>query len=42
MLNPGVRAQYAELGRQRTETLTPIVCAGALLDFVSDRLAVQR
>jgi glycosyltransferase involved in cell wall biosynthesis len=42
MLNPEARARYAELGRQRTETLTPIVCAGALLDFVSDRLAVTR
>jgi glycosyltransferase involved in cell wall biosynthesis len=42
MLNPDVRARYSELGRQRTGTLTPLACAGALLDFVSDRLAVTR
>jgi glycosyltransferase involved in cell wall biosynthesis len=41
MLNPDVRALYSDLGKQRTSTLTPLACAGALLDFVADRLAVR-
>jgi glycosyltransferase involved in cell wall biosynthesis len=41
MLNPDVRALYSDLGQQRTKTLTPLACAGALLDFVSDRLAIR-
>ena len=41
IVNPDVRARYSDLGRQRCSALTPLACAGALLDFVSDRLAVK-
>jgi len=42
MLNPDVRARYSELGEQRAGTLSPIACASVLLDFLSDRLAVNK
>jgi glycosyltransferase involved in cell wall biosynthesis len=40
MLQPEVRARYSELGRQRVETLSPIACANALVDFLSGHLGV--
>ena len=40
ILQPEVRAQYSELGQQRTEVLSPLASAGALVDFLSKRLRV--
>ena len=37
MLQPEVRAHYAELGYQRAEALSPLACASALVDFLSGR-----
>jgi glycosyltransferase involved in cell wall biosynthesis len=34
MLQPEVRAHYAELGHQRVESLSPKACASALVDFL--------
>jgi glycosyltransferase involved in cell wall biosynthesis len=42
MLNPDVRARYSELGEQRAGALSPIACANVLLDFLSNRLAVNK
>jgi glycosyltransferase involved in cell wall biosynthesis len=41
MLQPDVRAQYSELGRQRVETLSPIASASALVEFLSERLGLD-
>ena len=40
MLKPDVRAQFAKLGRQRAETLSPEACGTALVDFLSQRLGL--
>ena len=37
MLQPGVRARFAELGRERIEALSPSASAKALTDFLSRR-----
>jgi len=41
MLQPDVRARYSELGQQRIEALSPTVCAGALVDFLSAHLGLD-
>ena len=38
ILQPEVRAHYAELGRQRVEALSPIACASTLTDFLRGHL----
>ena len=40
MLQPEVRAHYSELGGQRVEALSPIACAGTLVDFLSGHLGL--
>jgi glycosyltransferase involved in cell wall biosynthesis len=40
MLQPDLRAQYSELGRQRIEALSPTASAGALVDFLSGHLGL--
>jgi glycosyltransferase involved in cell wall biosynthesis len=42
MLHSEVRARYSELGLQRAEALSPVACAGALVDFLSGRLGLVR
>ena len=42
MLQPEVRARFAELGYQRVETFSPAACAGTLLDFLSGRFGLGR
>ncbi len=41
MLQPEVRAHYAELGYQRVESLSPAACAGMLVDFLSERFGLS-
>ncbi len=41
MLRPEVRAHYAELGRERVETFSPLACASALVDFLSERFGLS-
>ena len=41
MLRPEVRAHYAELGYQRVEALSPVACAGMLVDFLSARFGLS-
>lgn len=41
ILQPDVRARYSELGQQRLPSLSPAACAGTLLDFLSERLALN-
>jgi glycosyltransferase involved in cell wall biosynthesis len=41
MLQPEVRAHYAELGHQRVEALSPAACAGTLVDFLSGRFGLS-
>jgi glycosyltransferase involved in cell wall biosynthesis len=41
MLQPEVRAHYAELGYQRVEALSPVACASTLVDFLSGRFGVN-
>ena len=41
MLEPGVRTRYSELGQQRSEALSPIACATALVDFLSEHLGLD-
>jgi glycosyltransferase involved in cell wall biosynthesis len=40
MLQPDVRAHYAELGQQRAEALSPIACASTLVDFLTGPLGL--
>jgi len=40
MLQPGVRARYSALGRQRAAELSPAACASALMEFLSGHLAL--
>lgn len=40
MLQPDVRARYSELGRERTEALSPLASARELLDFLSKYLGL--
>ena len=40
MLQPDVRAQYSQLGRQRAEELSPAASADALVDFLAGHLGV--
>jgi glycosyltransferase involved in cell wall biosynthesis len=40
MLQPSVRTQYSELGRERAEALSPSTSANALVDFLSDHLGL--
>lgn len=40
MLQPDIRARYSELGRQRTEALSPAACGGALVSFLSEHLGL--
>jgi glycosyltransferase involved in cell wall biosynthesis len=42
MLQPEVRAHFAELGYQRVEAFSPVACAGTLLDFLSGRFWLGR
>ncbi len=42
MLQPDIRARYSELGRQRTEELSPAVCGGALVSFLSEHVGLGR
>ena len=42
MLQPDVRAKYAELGQQRTEAFSPIASGRALVDFLSKHLGLDR
>ena len=42
MLEPDVRARYSELGQQRLQPFSPAVCASALIDFLSEQLAIDR
>jgi glycosyltransferase involved in cell wall biosynthesis len=42
ILQPDVRAQYSELGQRRTEALSPLASASALVDFLSKRLSLER
>jgi len=41
MLQPEIRAQYSELGRQRAEALSPAASANTLVDFLSDRFRLD-
>ena len=41
MLRPEVRSRYAELGRQRTDALSPAACGRVLIDFLSASLGVR-
>ena len=41
MLQPEVRAHYAELGHQRVEALSPVACASTLIDFLSGRFGLS-
>ena len=41
MLQADVRAGYAKLGYERVDTLSPIACADALLDFIQGQLKVD-
>jgi len=41
MLQPEVRAQYSELGQQRTDALSPETSANALVDFLSGHLGLD-
>jgi glycosyltransferase involved in cell wall biosynthesis len=41
MLQPEVRAHYAELGYQRVEALSPVACASMLVDFLSGRFGLS-
>lgn len=41
MLQPDVRARYAELGRQRADALSPAASANVLVDFLSDYLGLD-
>jgi glycosyltransferase involved in cell wall biosynthesis len=38
VLQPSVRAQYSELGRQRADALSPAASANALIDFLTRQL----
>jgi glycosyltransferase involved in cell wall biosynthesis len=41
MLQPEVRAHFAELGYQRVEVFSPAACAGTLIDFLSGRFGLS-
>jgi glycosyltransferase involved in cell wall biosynthesis len=41
MMQPDVRARYSELGRRRTEELSPAACGSALIEFLSGRLGLD-
>ena len=41
MLQPEVRAHFAQLGYQRVETFSPVSCASMLIDFVSARFGLS-
>lgn len=41
MLQPAVRERYSELGRRRAEAMSPSVCAGALIEFLTRNLGLQ-
>lgn len=41
MLQPDVRAHYAELGLQRVEVFSPAACAGTLIDFLTGNLGLS-
>jgi glycosyltransferase involved in cell wall biosynthesis len=41
MLEPAVRAHYAELGYQRVEALSPLACASTLVDFLAGRFGLS-
>ena len=41
MLQPQVRAHFAELGYQRVEAFSPVACAGTLLDFLSGHFGLS-
>ena len=41
MLQPEVRAHFAELGYQRVEALSPVACASTLVDFLSGRFGLS-
>jgi hypothetical protein len=40
ILDPDVRAGYAQRGRQRTEALSPAACADALTGFLAGHLGL--
>jgi hypothetical protein len=41
MLQPELRAHYAELGHQRVEALSPVACASTLVDFLFGRFGLS-
>ena len=41
MLQPDIRAKYSELGRQRTEALSPGACGSELVSFLSEHLGLD-
>jgi glycosyltransferase involved in cell wall biosynthesis len=41
ILRPDVRARYSALGRQRIESLSPVICADALIEFLAKRLGME-
>jgi hypothetical protein len=41
MLQPQVRAHFVELGYQRADALSPVACAGALIDFLSGHFGLS-
>jgi glycosyltransferase involved in cell wall biosynthesis len=41
MLQPEVRAHFAELGYQRVDAFSPVACAGMLIDFLSGRFGLS-
>jgi len=41
ILQPDVRARYAELGKQRADALSPAASANLLVDFLSERLGLE-
>jgi glycosyltransferase involved in cell wall biosynthesis len=41
ILQPDVRARYSELGQQRTEALSPLASASALVDFLTKHLRLD-
>jgi glycosyltransferase involved in cell wall biosynthesis len=40
MLQPDIRTRYSALGLERSEALSPAVCAAALVDFLSEHLGL--
>jgi glycosyltransferase involved in cell wall biosynthesis len=41
MLQPDVRAHYAEIGHQRVEEFSPAACASTLIDFLTGNLGLS-